>query len=82
MPVYSGHHSLWDLGPPPPQTETVVAVGLAQSDLQAWFARCTRVAAIDNRVGLDNEEQGEPVWRCTGPTESWEQRWPDLRRRG
>ncbi len=82
VPVYSGHNSLWDLGPPPPQTDTVVAVGISEQDLGAWFADCITVATIDNEVGLDNEEQGEQVWRCAGPTTSWEQRWPDLRRRG
>lgn len=82
IPVYSGHNSLWDLGPPPPQTETVVAIDISEADLGAWFTDCTAVATIDNGVGLDNEEQGEQVWRCTGPTTSWEDRWPDLRRRG
>lgn len=82
IPVHSGHNSLWDLGPPPVRTETVVAVGVAEQELDAWFAECTAVASIDNGVDLDNEEQGEQVWRCTGPTMSWDERWPDLRRRG
>jgi hypothetical protein len=37
-------------------------------------------ARID--TGIDNEENGTPVWSCTGPREPWAELWPRLRRYG
>jgi len=82
IPTYSGHNSLWDLGPPPVGTDTAVVVGYPQADLRRWFTVVRRVATIDDGVHLDNDEQGQPVWLCTSPTRSWAARWPDLRRLG
>ena len=31
---------------------------------------------------VDNEENGTPVWSCTGPREPWPELWPRLRRYG
>ena len=80
--VYSGHNSLWDLGPPPAETDTAIAIGYPESDLRTWFATVRPVATIDNGVDLDNDEQGRTVWLCTGPTASGATLWPKMRRLG
>jgi 4-amino-4-deoxy-L-arabinose transferase-like glycosyltransferase len=80
--VYSGHNSLWDLGPPAAGTDAAIAIGYRKSDLTTWFASVRRVSTIDNGVDLDNDEQDEPVWMCTGPTASWATLWPKMRRLG
>jgi hypothetical protein len=81
-PVYSGHNSLWDLGPPPAEATTVIAVGFAERDLRSWFGSVDRVATIDNAAQVDNEERGRAVWICRDPRMDWAQLWPMLRRLG
>jgi 4-amino-4-deoxy-L-arabinose transferase-like glycosyltransferase len=81
-PTDSGHNSLWNLGPPPDTTTTVIAIGYDESDLRTWFSAVHRVATIDNGEQLDNDEQGQPVWLCTEPTRSWDALWPDMRNLG
>jgi 4-amino-4-deoxy-L-arabinose transferase-like glycosyltransferase len=82
VPSYGGHNSMWDLGPPPAATTGVVAVGYPESDLRAWFRRVSRVATFENGVALDNDEQDDPVWLCTGPVTPWSALWPKMRRLG
>jgi hypothetical protein len=78
-PAYSGHNSYWTWGPPPEQTTTVIAVGIPEQQLRRWFGSVTRAAEVDNGVGLDNDEQGSPVWVATDRRLSWAQLWPQLR---
>ncbi|HZP72776.1 MAG TPA: hypothetical protein VFA97_05280 [Gaiellaceae bacterium] len=42
------------------------------------FAECRRLARIDDRVGLSNQEQGLPLLLCR-PIASWRALWPGLR---
>lgn len=37
---------------------------------------------MDNGVGVDNDEQGNPVWVCRDQLVSWDTAWPELRRIG
>ena len=81
-PVYSGHNSLWDRGPPPADATTVIAVGFAERDLRSWFGSVDRVATIDNAAQVDNEERGRAVWICRDLRMDWARLWPMLRRLG
>lgn len=76
VPAYSGHNGWQDWGPPPPGAAPVVVVGLDRP--QDAFTGCVRMATVDNRAGVDNEERGGPVWLCDGPTGSWVEQWPRL----
>lgn len=80
--TWGGQNSMWDLGPPPADTTTVIAIGYRAADLRAWFQHIEQVAVIDNGVGVANDEQGQPVWRCTNPTTSWSGLWPEMKRLG
>lgn len=82
VPVYSGHNAYWDWGPPPPGADQVIAVGYDESDLRTWFGEVRRVGTIDNAVDLDNDEQGQPIWRCQELRQSWSELWPEMRRLG
>jgi hypothetical protein len=78
LPVYSGHNALHAQGPPPPDATVAVVVG---GDPAAWaehFERCEVAAHLDNGVGVQNEEQGEPVGVCRGPVGGWAAVWPGL----
>ncbi|TFV52555.1 glycosyltransferase family 39 protein [Blastococcus sp. TF02A_35] len=81
-PAYSGHNSYGEWGPPPEDAHAAVVVGIPRADLERWFGSVTRAGRIDNGVGLDNEEQGEPVWVATDRQVTWAEIWPELRRLG
>jgi len=82
MPAYSGHNSLYALGPPPSSARDAVAMGYPEAQLRSWFSDVQRVGTIGNAAGVDNDEQGRAVWRCSGPTAPWSQLWPQMRRVG
>ncbi len=82
MPAYSGHNSLYALGPPPAGTRSAIVLGYPEALLRSWFSDVQRVGTIDNTAGVDNDEQGRAVWRCSGPTAPWSQLWPQMRRVG
>jgi 4-amino-4-deoxy-L-arabinose transferase-like glycosyltransferase len=81
-PAYSGHNAYGSWGPPPEDVGTVLVVGHAQERLARWFGRVELAARVDNGVGLDNEEQGAPVWVATDRLVPWSEIWPELRRLG
>jgi len=79
-PVYSGHNSFWDWGPPPANLTVVVHVGdWRPADWSQFFVGCRIVAHIDNRLGIPNSEQGTAVSVCTGLQAPWTTLWPSLR---
>jgi hypothetical protein len=79
-PVYSGHNAYWDWGPPPADHTVVVHVGdWRPADWSRFFVGCREVARINNRLGIDNSEQGEAVSVCKGLRAPWSTLWPALR---
>jgi hypothetical protein len=79
-PVYSGHNSYWDWGPPPADLTVVVHVGdWRPTDWSQFFVGCHDVATIDNGFGVANSEQGKAVSVCTGLRAPWTALWPLLR---
>lgn len=77
--VYSGHNHLYDEARPPDGTAVVVIVGGQSRRVAAEFASCRQVATLDNLLGVDNEEQGEPITVCRGPRTDWATLWPRFR---
>jgi Dolichyl-phosphate-mannose-protein mannosyltransferase len=77
VPVYSAQNALFDQARPPDATANVVFVG-GQYQLARTLFRCHVVARLDNGVGVDNEEQGEPVAVCTDPRIPWPELWDRL----
>jgi len=76
-PVYSGHNSYWTWGPPGPDRSIVILVGRGLPS--ASFEACRAASAVDNGLGLANQEQGAPVLVCGGPRQPWSVLWPSLR---
>lgn len=76
---HSGHNAWWLWGPPPNRDRTVVVVGLARDRVQASFTGCALKARINDGIGLNNNEQGNPVWLCAGERRPWSQLWVSLR---
>ncbi|MHA6621240.1 glycosyltransferase family 39 protein [Pseudonocardia sp. DLS-67] len=81
-PAHSGHNSYWGWGPPPEEVGTLIVVGLDEAELRRWFGSVELAARIDNGLGLDNDEQGEPVWLVRERRVPWSQLWPRLRHIG
>ena len=83
LPVaYSGHNSFWWWGPPSPATGTTIAVGFSRSDMTPYFRTVTQAATLRNPYGVDNDEEGNPVWVCTGQRRPWPAIWPAFRHYG
>jgi hypothetical protein len=79
-PVYSGHNAYWEWGPPPADRTVVVHVGdWRPTDWTRYFVDCHDVAHINNRLGIDNSEQGAAVTVCSGTRAPWTAMWPALR---
>ena len=81
-PAYSGHNSYWTWGPPPKDTDVVIAVGIPEQRLAQWFGRVEEAGRVDNGVGLDNDEQGTPVLTARDRRVPWSEIWPQLRHLG
>lgn len=60
----------------------MVVVGYDRERLGAWFASVEQAALVGNGVGLDDDEQGTPVWVCRERLRPWAEVWPELRRAG
>ncbi|MET7751914.1 glycosyltransferase family 39 protein [Micromonospora sp. NPDC005367] len=82
--AYSGHNSMVDFGQPPADADVVIAVGWERPDqLRAWFADVTLAGRVDQRVEVDNDENGGPIWLCTGLRRPWAEIWQtDVRHAG
>jgi hypothetical protein len=75
-PVFSGQNQLYDYGPPPQWATVAVLVGV--SDPSASFSSCQQRGTLDDRVGVQNEEQGQPIFVCVGPRLPWSKLWPSF----
>ncbi|MGW4499020.1 ArnT family glycosyltransferase [Micromonospora sp. NPDC004336] len=83
-PAYSGHNSMAGFGRPPETADVVLAVGFARPDrLRGWFSEVTLAGRVDQRVEVDNDENGGPIWLCRGLRRPWAEIWDtEVRHRG
>ena len=74
---FSGHNSYWFWGPPHGDGGVVIVVGYGQARdlLDERFDSVTLAGRLDNRHGVDNEEQGQAVWVCRGLRGTWSDTW-------
>jgi hypothetical protein len=79
--VYSGHNGLADLPAPPAAATTAIVLGREQL-ARSLFEDCIPAGRLDNGVGVDNEEQGQPLLICRRPIGGWDAAWPAMRHRG
>ncbi|HZB50245.1 MAG TPA: glycosyltransferase family 39 protein, partial [Mycobacteriales bacterium] len=79
-PPYSGHNGFGSWRVPTGSAGPVLVVGYSDAERRdRLFRSCQRRATIDNGLGLDTEEQGVPVWMCSGPARAWYDLWPEIR---
>jgi hypothetical protein len=77
--VYSGANNFWLWGPPPAADSAAIAVNVDPALLRREFAHVRLVATFWNGLGVDDDEQGVPVYLATGLRTSWNQAWPAFR---
>ncbi|MEO7017781.1 MAG: glycosyltransferase family 39 protein [Leifsonia sp.] len=76
--AFSGHNGFAGWGPPT-GTGPVVMVGYSiGSRVAAKFVDCRTITHVDNHLGLNNDEQGQPILLCAHPRKSWAKFWPSL----
>jgi len=76
---FSAQNQLYFDARPPDTATTVVFVGGQVPFVRNQFRTCTDVDHLDNGVGVDNEEQGQPVAVCRTPIGGWHRVWPRLK---
>ncbi len=77
--AYSGHNGFSEWGRPPPRDSYALVVGYGSpADAFPNFRGCRILAKVNNGVGLNNQEQGNPIMLCR-PTASWQVLWRRLR---
>ena len=87
LPVaVSGANNEWWWGPGNRDATTVLVVAPGPRDvtgygtvLRRMFKRVEVVATLRNSAGLDNEEWGGHIYRCTYPVRPWGELWSQLR---
>jgi hypothetical protein len=77
--AYSGANNFWLWGPPPATATAAVVVNVAPALLRREFAHVRQVATFYNGLGVDDDEQGVPVYLATGLKSSWAAAWPAFR---
>ena len=77
--VYGGANNFWLWGPPPAADSAAIAVNVDPALLRREFAHVRQVATFRNGLGVDDDEQGAPVFLATGLKSSWRQAWPAFR---
>jgi hypothetical protein len=77
--VYSGANNFWLWGPPPAADSAAIAVNVDPALLRREFAHVRQIATFWNGLGVDDDEQGAPVFLATGLKSSWRQAWPAFR---
>lgn len=79
---YSGHNALYYQGRPPEAATTALIVGAQLSEVRRLFGSCVVADRLDDRSGVDNEEQRQPIAICRAPEQPWRLLWPRFRHYG
>jgi len=76
----SGHNNYWWWGPSDaPDKSITIAIDLPASFLRTMFAHVEPAGVVTTPHNIWTEERDDPIWICTGQTESWAQAWPAAR---
>jgi hypothetical protein len=78
--AYSDHNGFSEWGMPPATDTRPLLVGFDNAaDAAPYFEQCRTLATVNDRVGLNNDEQGLPVMHCR-TAGRWSTLWPHLTR--
>jgi hypothetical protein len=71
----SGISSYHYWGPGNEDATTFIVVGMPKEFLSRFFSGITLMATIRNPYGIENEEQGQPVYICRNPVKPIKELW-------
>lgn len=77
--AYGVQNGYWYWGPPAQPATAAVAIGFGRAALTPVCGTLRLAAHLDNHLGVQNGEQGAPVWVCSALRGSWTAIWPRLR---
>ncbi len=77
--AYSGNNNFWLWGPPPARDTAAIAVGMDPAFLRREFRHVRLIATFENGIGVNDDEQGAPIYLATGLRSSWARAWPAFR---
>ena len=80
--AYGVHNAYWYWGPPPASATAAVAVGFGRPTLTPVCGTLRLAAHLNNHLGVNDDEQGAPVWLCSTLRHPWTAIWPRLRNLG
>jgi hypothetical protein len=80
--TFSGQNTDWWYGPPPDAARSAVLIGFGRELVQRFWTDCQQFGRIRNAAGVDNDEDGLPVWTCAGQRTPWSRAWPEFRHYG
>jgi Dolichyl-phosphate-mannose-protein mannosyltransferase len=77
--AYSGSNNFWLWGPPPARDTAAIAVDMDPGFLRQEFAHVRQIGTFENGLGVNDDEQGAPIYLATGLRSSWARAWPAFR---
>ncbi|HVB77673.1 MAG TPA: glycosyltransferase family 39 protein [Candidatus Nitrosotalea sp.] len=77
--AYSGQNNFWLWGPPPGTSDWVIAVNVDPALLGRYFRRVTPAGIFNNGIGVSDDEQGVPIFLCSGQKGNWAGIWSAFR---
>ncbi len=80
LPALSPHLTFWYWKPVHVDAQTVITIGIRQSDLRPYFASITQVGAVQPVDGVHSEEVGSLILLCRQPLVQLDDLWPLARR--
>jgi hypothetical protein len=78
-PAYSGANNFWYWGPPPARDTDAIAINVDPALLRREYARVRRIGTFRNGLGVQDDEQGVPLYLATGLRSGWVRAWPRFR---
>ncbi len=77
--AHSGHNTYWWWGPPPADTENAILIGWSLDWAPTFFDDVRQAGTVENRYGIDNDEDGGPILLARGMRATWAEVWPRFR---
>lgn len=77
--AFSVSNNYWLWGPPPGSADAAVVVGFSREGVDELFDECALTWRFETPHGVASEEEGAPVWRCSGLRMEWPEWWAEAK---
>ncbi|HUZ89419.1 MAG TPA: glycosyltransferase family 39 protein [Candidatus Acidoferrales bacterium] len=80
--AYSGNNNFWLWGPPPAGRAMLIAINVDPALLRSHFTKVREVAVFHNGLGVQDDEEGVPIYVCSGQESDWRAIWGSFQNYG